>query len=125
LLDGKFDALALFEVTEALRLDGTVMNKNVLAILARDKAITLGAVEPFYGSGHSFVHGQILLSVKIIGRKGSLPDTNKVAWTRYKPRRQEHSDRFMNLLRPTLHIISQFGDIVKLGREDGLEPYVK
>jgi hypothetical protein len=65
MLDGKFDALTLFEVTEALGLDCAVMNKNILAILARDEAIAFGAVEPFYSSSHSFVHGQILLSLRL------------------------------------------------------------
>jgi hypothetical protein len=54
-----------------------VMDKNIVAILARDEAVPFGTVEPFYSPGHSFAHGQILLSARFIGRKGPLADTSK------------------------------------------------
>jgi len=54
---GKFDPLALFEVTVALSLDGAVVDENVIAILARDEAVAFRAIEPLYSSGHSFAHG--------------------------------------------------------------------
>ena len=42
----ELNGLAFLKRTETVRLDGTVVNKNVLTIAAADEAVTLGIVEP-------------------------------------------------------------------------------
>jgi hypothetical protein len=46
LLDIELDRLAFLKAAEAIRLDGGVVDENVLTILAADKTKTLGVVEP-------------------------------------------------------------------------------
>jgi len=52
----ELDLLAFLERAEALGLDGSVMDENVLGTVTRDKAITLAVVEPLDGSRHLLGH---------------------------------------------------------------------
>src|SRR5512135_1324802 len=55
-LDSKLNPLAFFERAESLSLDGAVVDKHVLAVLTRDEAVSLRAIEPLDGPGHTVAH---------------------------------------------------------------------
>jgi len=51
LRDGELDLLALGEGAEALRLDGRLVDEEVLAaVLGGDEAEALGVIEPLHGA---------------------------------------------------------------------------
>jgi hypothetical protein len=67
LLDVELDGLALFQISEALALDGRVVDKDVVTSLARYEAIAFSAIEPLDGSSFSFRH--VTPFVNIVRRK--------------------------------------------------------
>ena len=53
--DLELDRLSLFEALEPFRLDGGVVNEDVLAPVLADEAVALGVVEPLHASRPSHV----------------------------------------------------------------------
>jgi len=56
LLDAELNALAFFQVLIAIDLDGGIVDEDIVAALASDKAVAFAAVEPFDCAGNSFRH---------------------------------------------------------------------
>jgi hypothetical protein len=56
LLNREFDLLAFIQVFEAVALDGREMDEDILAAIASDKAVALGAIEPFDCAGDTSRH---------------------------------------------------------------------
>jgi uncharacterized NAD(P)/FAD-binding protein YdhS len=65
--DVEFDGLSLFQVAEALALDGGIVYKNVVAFLWGYEAIAFVSIEPLDGSSYSFRH--VLPFENVVRRK--------------------------------------------------------
>jgi hypothetical protein len=64
LLDLELDLLAFIQIAETFRLDGGIMDEDIRAILARDKAVALATIEPLDRTDDSFRHMICLLMAK-------------------------------------------------------------
>ncbi len=54
---GKFYALALFQIAEAIATDRTEVHEHIFAAIAGDESEAFSAIEPFNGSLLSVSHG--------------------------------------------------------------------
>jgi hypothetical protein len=68
---GKFYALTLFEVAEAITGNGAEVYKHIRTTFAGDETETLSAIEPFDGTLDSFSHDLDLLSIQISVNRNS------------------------------------------------------
>jgi hypothetical protein len=63
-LDGKFHFLLSLELAVAIGLNGAKMYKHIFTIIAANKAVALGGIEPLDSSNKTFAHLTYLLLVK-------------------------------------------------------------
>ncbi len=58
----ELNTLAFFEIAKTVTADGAIVNKDIFATFALNKAVAFAAVEPFHGSCYFFRHCLELLS---------------------------------------------------------------
>jgi hypothetical protein len=63
----ELDTLSLIECTESLGLDRAIVDKDVLATLASDKAITFGVAEPLDRSMFALCHRKTSWTFSCLG----------------------------------------------------------
>jgi hypothetical protein len=66
LLDLELDPLAFHERAVAFSLDGGLVDKDICASIAREKAIALASIKPLDSAGNAFTHSILFLSSKYV-----------------------------------------------------------
>jgi hypothetical protein len=54
--DNEFDSLSFFQAPVTFARDGTVVNKDIFALILLDEAKAFGGIEPLHRAGNAFCH---------------------------------------------------------------------